>query len=567
MKRPLRVLLVEDSETDAALLERELRRSGFEPQVHRVDTSEAFDRVVEQDCWDVLITDHNLPSFSSEAALSRTRELKMDLPVIIVSGTIGEDVAVAAMKAGASDYIMKDNLARLAPAIERELREAEIRSQNRQAEATIRHLAFHDSLTGLPNRHQFEQRLGIALASAREWQKRHALLYIDLDQFKVVNDTCGHMAGDQLLKQLAETMRAKIRDSDTLARLGGDEFGLLLEGCPLGRAEELAGQMLQTINDFRMPWSGKVLTVGASIGVAAITAQDLRVDDVLRNADIACYLAKEHGRNRFQVYTEDDQDLQRRRGEMQWVARLRWALANERFVLHRQNIIPLQATGGSGGGRCELLIRLRDEDDRLAGPTSFLPAAERFGLAPAIDRWVVNHLLESFASHRLPSTSTQDPQFFINLSGVTLTDDSFYDFLREAIRRSGIPPSMLCFEITETAAIGHLDRSVRFMEGIRAEGCAFALDDFGAGLSSFTYLKALPIDYLKIDGAFVRDITTDELDCAIVESVNRVGHVVGLKTIAEFVETHQVAQRLQQIGVDYAQGYGLHRPEALLPPN
>jgi len=566
MNRALRVLLVEDSETDAALLERELARSGFAPQLHRVDTREAFEQAIAANAWDVLITDHNLPSFSSDAALARTRELGLDLPVIIVSGTIGEEVAVAAMKAGASDYIMKDNLARLAPAIERELREAETRSQNREAEATIRRLAFHDSLTGLPNRHHFEQRLGLALASAREWQKRHALLYIDLDQFKVVNDTCGHMAGDQLLKQLAETMRAKMRDSDTLARLGGDEFGLLLEGCPLERAEELAGQMLQTINAFRLSWNGKLLTVGASIGVAPITALDLRVDDVLRNADIACYLAKEHGRNRLHVYTEDDQDLQRRRGEMQWVARLRWALENDRFVLHRQNIVPLQTTGHLSD-RCELLIRLRDEDDRLASPTSFLPAAERFGLAPAIDRWVVNHLLESCASRRLPSFSTQEQQFFINLSGVTLTDDSFYDFLREAIRRSGVPPSMLCFEITETAAIGNLDRSVRFMEGIRAEGCAFALDDFGAGLSSFTYLKALPIDYLKIDGAFVRDITTDELDCAIVESVNRVGHVVGLKTIAEFVETDEVGQRLQEIGVDYAQGFGLHRPEAWLPPD
>lgn len=566
MKRPLRVLLVEDSETDAALLERELVRSGFAPQVQRVDTSEAFDEVIGQDRWDVLITDHNLPSFSSDAALARTRELGLDLPVIIVSGTIGEDVAVAAMKAGANDYIMKDNLARLAPAIERELREAQIRSQSRQAEAKIRHLAFHDSLTGLPNRHHFEQRLGIALASAREWHKRHALLYIDLDQFKVVNDTCGHMAGDQLLKQLAATMQAKIRDSDTLARLGGDEFGLLLEGCPLGRAEELAGQMLQTINDFRMPWNGKLLTVGASIGVAAITALDQRVDDVMRNADIACYLAKEHGRNRFRVYTEEDEDLQRRRDEMQWVARLRWALANERFVLHRQDIVPLQA-GGNPGARCELLIRLRDENDQLASPTSFLPAAERFGLAPAIDRWVVNHLLRSFASRRLPSDAAQNQRFFINLSGVTLSDDSFYDFLREAIRRSGMPPWMLCFEITETAAIGNLDRSVRFMQGIRAEGCAFALDDFGAGLSSFSYLKALPIDYLKIDGAFVRDITTDALDCAIVESVNRVGHVVGLKTIAEFVESDEIAQRLQEIGVDYAQGFGLHAPEALLKPD
>lgn len=564
MNRPLRVLLVEDSETDALLLERELARSGFALQLSRVDNREAFEQAIGQDRWDVLITDHNLPSFSSEAALARTRELGLDLPVIIVSGTIGEDVAVAAMKAGASDYIMKDNLARLAPAIDRELREAGLRRQHREAEATIRHLAFHDSLTGLPNRHRFEQRLALALNSAREWNKQHALLYIDLDQFKVVNDTCGHMAGDQLLRQLAEAMQAKVRDSDTLARLGGDEFGLLLEGCPLGRAEELAGQMLQTISDFRLHWDGKLLTVGASIGVAPISALDLRVDDVLRNADIACYLAKEHGRNRFQVYTEDDQDLQRRRGEMQWVARLRWALENDRFVLHRQNIVPLQG-GGRPGDRCELLIRLRDEDDQLASPTSFLPAAERFGQAPAIDRWVVNHLLAALASGRPLHAGDKARRFFINLSGVTLNDDSFYDFLREAIRRSGVAPEMLCFEITETAAIGNLDRSVRFMAGIRAEGCAFALDDFGAGLSSFTYLKALPIDYLKIDGAFVRNITTNELDCAIVESVNRVGHVVGLKTIAEFVETDEVGQRLQQIGVDYAQGFGLHRPEALLP--
>jgi len=559
MDKILRVLLVEDSEDDALLLQRELKRSGYAPIMHRVDTPEALELALRSPEWDVIITDHNLPGFGSDAALRLVRESGLDIPVIIVSGTIGEDVAVSAMKAGASDYIMKGHLARLAPAIERELREAEVRHQHRKAEETIHHLAYHDSLTGLINRHRFEQRLTMALRNAKDWNSEHALLYLDLDQFKVVNDTCGHVAGDELLKQLALVLQDHVRESDTLARLGGDEFGLLLENCPIDQAVQIAEKLLQAINAFRFSWGGKTFSVGGSIGLAAITAHNPSVDDLLRNADIACYAAKDGGRNRIHIYKDEDVELQRRRGEMHWVSRIRWALENDRFVLHRQNIVPLQQ--GGAGRCCEMLLRMRDERDQLISPGVFLPAAERYNLAPAIDRWVVRTLLEFLKTQAGKIDGSQG--FFINISGVTLNDDDFYDFLRQQLRDSGVAPAQLCFEITETAAIGNLSRALSFMQGIREEGCQFALDDFGAGLSSFSYLKTIPVDYLKIDGAFVRDIVNDPLDRAIVDSINRVGHVVGLKTIAEFVETEAIRDQLRELGVDYAQGYGLHRPEPL----
>jgi diguanylate cyclase (GGDEF)-like protein len=560
MDKTLHVLLVEDSEDDALLLQRELKRSGYNPTIHRVDSAEQVGMALQSPSWDVIITDHNLPGFGSDTVLQQLREAQLDIPVIIVSGTIGEDAAVRAMKAGASDYIMKANLARLVPAIERELREAEVRHQHRKAEETIHHLAFHDALTGLINRHRFEQRLTMALRNAKDWNIEHALLYLDLDQFKVVNDTCGHIAGDELLKQLALVLQEQVRESDTLARLGGDEFGLLLENCPMDQAVQVAEKLLQAINDFRFSWAGKTFALGGSIGLAPITSHDVSVDDLMRNADIACYTAKDRGRNRLHVYREEDAELQRRRGEMHWVSRIQWALEHDRFTLYRQSIVPLQKGRGQNNC-CELLIRMRDEQDQLIGPGVFLPAAERYNLSPAVDRWVVRHLLEFLTKNR--ELMKRRHGFFINLSGVTLNDDDFYDFLRQQLRTTGVPPEMLCFEVTETAAIGNLSRAISFMQGVREEGCRFALDDFGAGLSSFSYLKAIPADYLKIDGAFVRDIVDDPLDHAIVESINRVGHVVGLETIAEFVENDSIRDRLSEIGVDYAQGYGLHRPEPM----
>lgn len=560
MSKDLRVLLVEDSEDDALLLERELRRHGYRPTLHRVDSAAQLAQALANPDWDVVITDHNLPGFSSAAALDLVRQASQDVPVIILSGTIGEDVAVAAMKAGASDYIMKDNLARLVPAIEREVRDAAIRRAHRAAEATIRHLAYHDPLTGLTNRAQFERKLAEAIEEARALDRHHALLYLDLDQFKVVNDTCGHVAGDELLKQVALLLHAQVRDSDIVARLGGDEFGILLRNCPLARAQDIAAQVLAALNEFRFSWLGKTFAIGGSIGLVAINRSSGTLADLMGRADVACYAAKDLGRNRIHLFQEDDVELARRQGEMHWVARINAALEQDRFELHWQRIDALGPTPRPAFR--EILLRLRDESGTLIGPGAFLPAAERYNLAPALDRWVVRRLLEHVARHPAAAHGAA-PSYFVNLSGATLNDAGFDAYLRELLRETGLPATLLCFEITETAAIANLSRALDFIHTIRAEGCRFALDDFGSGLSSFTYLKTLPVDYLKIDGAFVRDITRDPMDRAIVEAIHRIGHTVGLKTVAEFVEDAAILPELTRLGVDYAQGYELHRPEPL----
>ena len=549
----LRALLVEDSEDDMMLVVRELKRGGFDVEFESVCSEEALKAALRQQAWDIVIADHNMPGFDSMGALRIVNDHAVDLPVIIVSGSIGEDVAVAAMKSGAHDYIMKDNLARLVPAVERELREAENRLLHRRAEATIRHMAFHDALTGLVNRYEFDERLKHVLHAAEADDQSQALLYLDLDQFKLINETCGHAAGDELLKQLAALLRAQIRDSDTLARLGGDEFGLLLCNCNIHYAEEIAHKLLKAINGFRFSWGGKSVAVGGSIGLVPVTAGMDDPADLLRAADMACYAAKERGRNRVYVFRADDADLVHRHGEMEWAMRLRQALDEDRFVLYRQVIAPVRA--GCEMRREELLLRMLDENGTLVSPGAFIPAAERFSLMPLLDRWVVKNAV------RHASRSSHGDIHFINLSGASLSDDSFYQYISETIRAEGASPGALCFEITETAAISNLSRAVGFIRKIREIGCHFALDDFGSGMSSFSYLKAIPIDYLKIDGGFVRDIAKNAMDHAIVEAINRVGQAAGLQTIAEFVESQEALDVLHRVGVDYAQGYHIHRPE------
>ena len=331
MDKDIRILVVEDSEDDMILLIRELNRGGFKPRCKRVQTRQSmFDALISEP-WDLVLTDHNMPGFNSTAAIEVMQEMELDTPVIIVSGSIGEEIAVAAMKMGAHDYIMKDNLTRLVPAIERELREAELRRSHRLAEATIHHLAFHDHLTGLVNRHEFDRRLKEALRSAKESEHAHVLLYLDLDQFKVINDTCGHQAGDQLLRQLAVVLREKVRSNDTLARLGGDEFGLLLESCPLEQAHQIAEGIREAVANFRFVWQDKTFSVGVSIGMTPITSDARGVDEVLSAADVACYTAKDLGRNRVHVYLDGDSELLRRHNEMRWVSRIKQALEDERF--------------------------------------------------------------------------------------------------------------------------------------------------------------------------------------------------------------------------------------------
>ena len=559
--KPLRVLLVEDSEDDAILLERELRRDHFHPFMLRVDNGVAMRIALAEQDWDVVVTDHNIPGFSSEEAIAIAIEAKPDIPVIIVSGSIGEDIAVEAMKMGAHDYIMKDNLKRLVPAIERELREAEMRRSHRIAEATIYHLAYHDQLTGLVNRNEFDRQLNKALESAKREDASHVLLYLDLDQFKVINDTCGHQAGDELLSQLALLLRKEVRGKDLLARLGGDEFGLLLENCPLDKAKIIAEDLRELISDFRFVWQDKTFSVGVSIGIARITKDAKGADEVLGAADIACYAAKDNGRDRVHVYLDDDSDLQRRHSEMQWVTRVKDALEEGRFVLHQQEMHILSSAGGIQ--QCsEFLVRMLGEQDDIILPGAFIPAAERYGVMPLLDRWVVRSAIAYLAGQQKANGKTGDV-YFINISGDSFNDSGFPEYVCQQFTQYGVAPELLCFEITETAAISNLREAVKFINEIRGFGCQFALDDFGSGLSSFSYLKTLPVDYLKIDGSFVRDIQEDPMSYAIVQAINEIGHVAGLHTIAEFVETEETLRSLRNIGVDIVQGYYIGHPQAM----
>jgi len=560
MRRRLRVLIVEDSEDDAVLIVRELRRGGFDAEYRQVDSPDMLEAALAQAEWDIVITDHNLPEFGSEAAIQQVKQTELDLPIIIVSGSIGEEVAVAAMKSGAHDYIMKGNLSRLVPAVERELREATNRDKHRQAQKTIQYLAYHDALTGLCNRTEFENRLARALKSASD-EVQHALFYLDMDQFKIVNDTCGHVAGDELLKQVAILLKEPVRESDTLARLGGDEFGVLLEHCSLAHAEEVAGRMLQLVEDFRFAWLDKTFTVGASIGLVMLDGHEQTHTELLRAADMACYAAKDKGRGRVHVYHPDDVELVQRRGEMEWVSQLNRALQNDQFVLYQQCIVALD--GSAGGPCCEFLLRLRGRDGELILPGAFIPAAERYDLMPKLDRWVLTQVFAHLAKRFAALKTAADGIYFINLSGATLGDEGFFRLVKESLARNAIPPQSICFEVTETAAIANLGNALSFIQSVKALGCKVALDDFGTGLSSFSYLKTLAADYLKIDGGFVRDMLADPMDAAIVQAVNSIGHVAGLKTIAEFVENADIQARLAEIGVDYAQGYGIHRPEPI----
>ncbi|MCR4331720.1 MAG: EAL domain-containing protein, partial [Sulfuricaulis sp.] len=417
--------------------------------------------------------------------------------------------------------------------------------------------ASHDPLTGLVNRRELEVLLERLLASATEQNKRHAFLYLDLDQFKVINDTCGHIAGDELLRQVAGLMHPLIRDSDTLARLGGDEFGILLEGCSLRQAEQIAHKLLQSLEEFRFAWQDKTFRVGVSIGLVGIHARSGTISTVLSAADGACYMAKEKGRNRIWLHQDDDREIAHRQGEMEWVSRIMQAFDENRFVLYFQRVIPLTVSSGTPPYR-EVLVRMIDEKGELVPPMAFIPAAERYGVMSTVDRWVVKTAFEWLASH------PREEGLAVNLSSQSLSDEGFLDFVMGQFHAVRLSPRRICFEITETAAIANWKRATLFIAALRSLGCCFALDDFGSGMSSFGYLKNLPVDFVKIDGAFVRDMIEDEVDYAMVEAVNRIGHVMGIRTTAEYVENDRILAKLREMGVDYAQGFGIHVPEPLV---
>ncbi|MCG8519569.1 MAG: EAL domain-containing protein [Pseudomonadales bacterium] len=555
----LKLLLVDDSEDDALLLLRELRKGGLKPDYKLVDNELDLADALKEQPWDIVITDHNMPGFSSFQALEVTRRFSDDLPVIIVSGTIGEGVAVSAMKAGAQDYIMKDNLSRLIPAIDREVRESYVRKAKRKAESTLEHMAFHDSLTDLANRREFERRLATALEDARETGRQHVLLYLDLDQFKIINDTCGHIAGDELLKQVSGRLAQHIRSDDTLARLGGDEFGVLLRGCDAVHAAKVAEALCEEVREYRFVWQNKPFSVSLSVGMVVINRDYDTTSELLSHADLACYAAKDRGRNNVQVYKSNDKDMQQRQTDMQWTSRIQQALHSRSFCLCQQEMVPLQPENADGF-RTEFLVRLRQGND-IIPPGAFIPAAERFNLMPKIDRQVIEmafRYLDQTGLGREPTGT-----YFINLSGNSLGEADLFDYIRALVRQYNILPPRICFEITETAAIAHLNLTLGFIQQTRQDGFQFALDDFGCGMSSFSYLKTLPVDYLKVDGSFVRNLLEDPIDLGIVDACNRVGHAAGLKTIAEFVENDDIKQRLKELGLDYAQGYGIAKPKML----
>ncbi|PAU76899.1 ammonium transporter [Halomonas salipaludis] len=425
---------------------------------------------------------------------------------------------------------------------------------NRSLARKLSHQASHDALTGLANRRAFEAQLQQLVASVGE---QHVLCYLDLDQFKVVNDTCGHMAGDELLRQVSRLLRQHLRGTDLLARLGGDEFGILLFDCPAGKAVELGEELRRSIETFRFGWEGHSFAIGVSIGMVPLgEGHALTLRDALSAADAACYAAKEGGRNRVHLYQPDDSQLLERHGELQWVPRLQAALDADALRLYVQPIVAIDKA--AGGAIHEVLVRL-EEGGKIISPGAFLPAAERYNLMPRIDRWVVRNTLawlgDTYRSGEL------EGMWSINLSGASLSDPQFCRVLEEQVAAAALPAGTLCFEITESAAIAQLSTVSELIVTLKALGCRFALDDFGAGLSSFGYLKQLPVDFLKIDGHFVRDLHRDSIDRAMVEAINTVGHTLGLLTIAEFVEDEDVLQRLRELGVDYAQGYLFGKPQ------
>lgn len=435
-------------------------------------------------------------------------------------------------------------------------------SQTRKLALQLTYQASHDALTGLYNRLKFEGRLNQLLGNT-EKNGQHGLLYLDLDQFKIVNDTCGHMAGDELLRQLSAVLKSCIRQGDVLARLGGDEFGVLLENCDLQRAAGIAEKILASIKEYRFSWHDKTFEVGVSVGVVAITADNLNAANIMSSADMACYAAKDLGRSRVHIFQPNDAELLQRHGEMHWTTLIAEALEQNRFILYSQ---PISRISGSGKAEqhWEILLRIKDKNGEIIPPNTFIPAAERYNKMLSIDRWVIRNVFTAMSDGCFCATPDEERIISINLSGASLGDEQLLDYICATSKELGISLNEICFEITETVAISNLTKATHFIHELKAEGCRFSLDDFGSGLSSFGYLKNLPVDYIKIDGSFVKDMVADPIDRAMVEAINQIGHVMQIQTIAEWVENEETFTLLKKIGVNYAQGYHTGRPSPVI---
>jgi diguanylate cyclase (GGDEF)-like protein/PAS domain S-box-containing protein len=433
----------------------------------------------------------------------------------------------------------------------------------RESERRLSWQATHDPLTELINRREFERRLEQAVLSTQNSHEQHALCYLDLDRFKIVNNTCGHVAGDALLRQVSSLFKTGLRKADTLARLGGDEFGLLLYQCPLEQALQIANMLRERIYEFRFQWEDKMFTIGVSIGLVAIDADTENLAKVLSKADAACYAAKKQGRNQVHIYQADDEELTQQRSEMQWVSQIKKALAENNFRLYYQKIVPI-AEIENQLEHCEVLLRLEDESGTIVSPSAFMPIAERYNFLHLIDRWVISTLFTYLGKQYQNWDGLQVQNSFgmyaVKLSVASINDDKFINFVQEQFAISRIPPSIICFEITENVAITNLAKATRLIGEFKALGCLFALDNFGSGMSSFAYLKNLSVDYLKVDGIFIKDIVRDPIALLMVEAISHIASMMKIQTIAKFVEDNAILSKLKSLGINYAQGYGIAQP-------
>jgi diguanylate cyclase len=548
MTNTLRVLLVEDSEDDAALVIRELARGGYQVTFRRVDTAESLIAAFEDARWDLAIGDFSMPQFSGTAALAVVRQFDVEMPFIFVSGTIGEDAAVAAMRSGAQDYLMKGSLKRLVPAVERELREVASRRSRRQAEERLAHLAYHDALTDLPNRVLLNDRLTQAMLVSQRSGEPIALMVIDLDHFKIVNDSLGHHAGDRMLQEVAARLRALVRESDTVARLGGDEFAVMLLNTDAQLATAMGRKLLNRLNE---PYvvQDRPLVVSASIGVAAFPEHGTAADSMLQKADIAMYVAKGGGLG-VAVYAPDrDRPAHRR---LALTTELREAIECDHFVCHYQPIVSLHRHQVV---RIEALARWQHPAQGLLGPEEFIDLAEQTGLIEPLTMLLIDKVLREWAAPRvrLPIPIA------VNLSARHLRDPDLPERVAEVLRRHRAPSSALALEITENSIMSDPDRSIACLSRLREMGISVAVDDYGTGYSSLSYLRDLPVDELKIDRLFVSGLRT--IDAAIVRSTIELAHNLGLNIVAEGVESMAVRDHLRTLGCDSGQGTFFAAPE------
>ena len=545
---PLNLLLIEDSEDDGLLVERALRQAGYDVRMTQVDTAEGLQEVLRTSSFDVAIADYTMPTFSGTRALAMLREQGVDVPFIFVSGTIGEDVAVAAMKTGASDYIVKGNLARLAPAIERELRESTARREMTRTNERVAYLAYHDPLTDLPNRALLQDRLHQAILAARREHKTLALLALDLDGFKEINDGLGHHAGDRVLQQVSSRLSRTLRQSDTIARIGGDEFAVLLPSTDLDGAILAARKILHEL-ELPLVVDDQPLLAPCSIGIAAFPAHAAVSHELMQKADFAMYLAKAD-RSGFAIYQPDrDRHTEER---MALTNALKRGLDHGQFVLEYQPIVELRSGNVQG---VEALLRWDHPEQGRLPPKDFIRAAEHSGLITPLTTFAIDLALAEW-----PTSAEQcPPTIAVNLSPRSLHDVSFPSRIREMLAARRVEPSMLALEITENLIMSDPERSNRCLNELHDMGVRLIVDDFGTGYSSLSYLRKLPVDQLKIDRSFVIGLASGE-DDALVRSIIDLAHNLRLKVIAEGVESADVRDLLLQFGCDAAQGHFISRP-------